>query len=226
LVVAVLGVLVVRVGWRRALGAGVVAALIVAPWVWRNGVQVDTYTVITSNGFNLAAVYSAEAQAAGGFVDPVFHPGFDDMRLLQFDEAAWDAELRRRGLENLRDNPGCVATVVGRNTLAPFELRWSLTDGADHLDGRNMAVRRWTRPLVWVVTVAGLAGLWRRRTDPFVLVLSMSAAVFVVQCLLVLPWPRLRAPLDYACCVGAALLVDRLIRSWACRVRGRSSPSR
>lgn len=204
----------VVVGPKRAGAAVGIAVLVVVPWVVRNAVQVGTWDIVTSNGFNIAALYSPEAEELGAFVDPVYNPGFDDMRLLQFDEAAWSDELQRRGLENIARNPSQVLAVVGRNSLAFFELDPSMNVNAERIDGRNMTIRGWTLPLFYLVTVAGLVGFWLARRNRFVVVLAATALYFTVTSLFFVAPPRLRAPLDLACCVGAAVVVDRGWARW------------
>lgn len=218
--VVVVGIsLWIFVGPKRAAAAIGIAALVVVPWVVRNAVEVGAPTVVTSNGFNFAALYSAEAEAAGRFVDPVYYPGFDDMRLLQFDEAAWNDELQRRALANIRRNPWQVLDVVGANATAFFELDPDKNTNPEKIDGRNMDVRDASLPLFYVVTVVGSVGLWLGRRNRFVAVLALTALYFTATSLFFVAPPRLRAPLDLACCVGLAIVVDRV---WAAVERRRS----
>lgn len=198
-----------REGWRKALAFLGVGILFVAPWAVRNMVELDYPGLATSNGFNLAAMYSREAQDAGVFVDPVFHPGFSDMRVLQFDEGQWSDELQRRGLAGLRSNPLYVFNVGGRNTLAFLELKPSFNENAEILDGRNMAVRgalQWTVP---VAIVVGVVGLWRNRRRPEVVLLAVVGGYFWASSILTIAAPRLRAPVDVIVCIGIGLLLAR-----------------
>ena len=89
-------------GWKRALGLVGLVALVIAPWVIRNWVQLGSPVMVTSNGFNWAAVYSPQAEGHGGFVDPSRDAGFDEYRLLQQDEVAW-----QRSLQGLALQGGC-----------------------------------------------------------------------------------------------------------------------
>lgn len=206
--VVVLGLWLWRsVGWRRALGSMAVVVLVVMPWVVRNQVQVGEATVVTSNGFNLAALYSPEAEARGAFVDPVYDPGFEDLRFAQFDEADWNRQLRHRALENLRANPWQVGHVVTRNLLAILELKPSFNENAEEADVRNMTVRTVALPAFYLVTCAGAMGLISNRRNPLVLFLAVAALYFLCTSLFFVAPPRLRAPLDLACCVGAGLLL-------------------
>jgi hypothetical protein len=198
------------IGWRRALGAVLVVAVVVTPWLLRNQIRLGDPTLVTSNGFNLAAIYSPEAEAHGAFVDPVFHPGFDDLRLAQFDEIAWDRELRDRALDNLRANPWQVSRVVARNLLATAELDPSRNEPAERADVRNLTVRTLALPAFYLVSVLGIVGVVQHRRNPFVGFLGLSAAYFLVTSLLLVAPPRLRAPFDLVCCLGAALVLASL----------------
>ena len=214
LVVVVAISLWIFVGPKRAAAAVGIAALVVVPWVVRNAVEVGAPTIVTSNGFNFAALYSEEAERAGHFVDPVYNPAFDDMRLLQFDEAAWSEELQRRALANIRDNPSQVLSVVGANARAFFELDPDKNTNPERIDGRNLDVRDATLPLFYVVTVVGAIGLWIGRRTRFVAVLGITAVYFALTSLVFVAPPRLRAPLDLACCVGLAVVVTKVWGWW------------
>lgn len=202
--------LLVTIGWRRALIAVAVFIAVLTPWLVRNAVVMGQPVLVTSNGFNLAAMHSAEARARGGFVDPIFHPGFEDLRLTQFDEMEWDAALRSRALDDIRDAPLYPFEVAARNFLAIFELTpWSNED-AERIDGRNLTIRSWTLPVFYAVLVLGIVGLWRARESELVRLLSAIAVYFTLASLVFVAPPRLRAPLDLVLCVGVGLLVSEL----------------
>ena len=145
--------------WRRPslLNAGhvvVAAAILVVPWVIRNQVQVGSASIVTSNGFNLFAVYGELAQERGEFVDSTTDPALQslDFRLLRFDEAEWNDELTRRARASLVDRPGYVVTTLGRNVVHWFELSPTENDLPEVLDGRDLDFRHLTLPLFYVVT--------------------------------------------------------------------------
>ena len=198
-----------RVSWKAALRLTLVAALVVAPWVVRNWIQLGAPVLVTSNGFNLAAMYSPQARASDSFVDPVFDPRFDDLRLAQFDEIVWQRELQRLALQELRRHPSRVAAIVRGNLAAEFELKPSFNTSAEELDGRNLTFRSWTLPLFYVVSLVGLAGLLMRWRVPIVQLLLAIVAASVVSSLLFVAPPRLRAPFDVLCCVGVGLAAER-----------------
>lgn len=174
-------------GWRRSILAALVATVVVTPWMIRNQAQVGSPQINTSDGFTMAAMYAPLAQERGRFVDPVFDPAYDGspLRWSQLGlEASWSSELRSLAVEGVIDNPSYVLEVVGRNTLAYFELRPSYNDLAESIDGRNMRLRTWALPVFYFVTLAGLAGLWTRRKDrrlwPAMVVGAQFAALSLV----------------------------------------------
>ncbi|MCU1352357.1 MAG: Dolichyl-phosphate-mannose-protein mannosyltransferase [Acidimicrobiales bacterium] len=210
LVVVVGGWCLWQLGWKRTLQVGALAALVVAPWVIRNVVQLHRPVLVTSNGFNLVAVYSAEAQHDGRFVDETKDVRFKDLRLEQFDEAHWDRVLQKRALHDLRGNPTYVGRVFGRNVLTFFELQPSKNRWPETLDGRAPGLQNGARPLFYLVSLAGIVGLWRARRRPALLLLALVATYFTITSLLLIAAPRLRAPLDLACCIGTGILVAEL----------------
>lgn len=215
-----------RAGTKTAVVATAIALAVVVPWSVRNIVQVGTPRLVTSDAFTLAAVFAPPAQDADGFVDPVFSHAYDDdleLRLSQFDEADWNDELTDRALDGLRDNPGYVVENSARTVLEFFELTPSENDSPERIDGRNLHFRHATLPLFYFVTVAGVVGLWHYRRDVRVQWLAVIVLQFALLSLLILSPPRLRAPFDLACAIGAGLLVDIVMR--AAR-RGRRATAR
>ncbi len=205
LVVAVF--LLQRVGLRRTLAFGALVVVCTMPWLARNHVQVHTWTMYTSNGFNVAAMYSRPAQDSHSFIDPTQDPRFQQFRFSQFDETAWDGEMTRVGLDGIRANPRYVAFNVGRNAAAELELWPALNTPAEQDDGRNMTVRLVGLPLFFVITGLGCWGLLRGRRIVAVRFLGVSGVYFVLASLILVAPPRLRAPFDLACCIGAAVVV-------------------
>ncbi|MCU1452100.1 MAG: Dolichyl-phosphate-mannose-protein mannosyltransferase [Acidimicrobiales bacterium] len=206
-----------QLGWKRTLRVGAVAALVVLPWVVRNWVQLGRPLLVTSNGFNLVAVYSAEAQHDGRFVDETKDVRFTRLRLAQFDEADWDRQLQRLGLHDLRRHPTYLATVVARNARSFFELAPGKNTWPERLDGRAPTLQSATIPLFVLVTVGGFVGLWLGRRRPPLVLLTLVAGYFTVTSLVLIAAPRLRAPLDLACCIGTGVLVAEVAARRAAR---------
>jgi hypothetical protein len=198
-----------RMGARKAVGTLALAGLVILPWVVRNAVELGQPVLVTSNGFNLAAIHSPEARATGHFVDPVFDGRFERFRLAQFDEVEWDHALAEHATDEITRDPLAVLGTVRRNALAMLELEPHRNESAERLDGRDVAVRTAGLPLFAVVSTAGMVGLWRFRRDPTVLFLALVAGYFATLSLVLVAPPRLRWPFDLLCAIGAGLLVSR-----------------
>jgi 4-amino-4-deoxy-L-arabinose transferase-like glycosyltransferase len=210
LVVVIAAWLVWRTGWRSAARFGVVTIVVVAPWVVRNWVLVGTPTVVTSNGFNLVSTYSSEAQASGGFADAVFDDRFTRINLNNRSEVDLENAYRDHSIDAVRDSPTIPLRVLGHNVTNYFEFRPDKNANPEEDDGRNLALRYATLPLFYVVTGAGVVGLWRARRRRGAELLLLQAGYFTVACLVSIAVPRLRAPLDLAAAIGAGLLIAEL----------------
>jgi 4-amino-4-deoxy-L-arabinose transferase-like glycosyltransferase len=195
-----------QVGWRRALVFVACAAAVVAPWVVRNWVQLGRPVLVTSNGFNLSALYSPEAVADDRWVDPVYDARLAALRAGVTDEAELDRRFAAHGWDSLRRDPGQVLRVVRRHVPLFFELDPAANEAPERLDGRSLRFRRLGLVAFYPVTAAGLVGMWRlwRRWDGQPLVLA--AAYFAATSLVFVTVPRLRAPVDLVCVLAAAVL--------------------
>lgn len=187
-----------RRGWRPAVATLGIAALIVVPWLAHNQARFGSPVLTTSVGFNLAAAYAPAAKEAGRFTTPPF-----DRRL---DEVEQDAAHRRLVLESLGDDPLQIVEVSARNAVDLLDLTPSDNETAERLDGRHIGLRKVTLPFVWAVLSVGTVGLWRERRRVGLGLLVLVVAASVVPSVLTVAAPRLRAPLDLACCVGIGLL--------------------
>jgi 4-amino-4-deoxy-L-arabinose transferase-like glycosyltransferase len=220
-----------QVGLRRALGFAVVAVVVVAPWVIRNETIFDRPVIVTSNGFNLAAIYSPVALSAGQFVDPVFDNRFASVRdfgrsFVNLNEANLDSAFRREGFRGIREHPGQVPSVIWLNTRRLVDETWSLNDGPERQDGRPIGLRHVTLPLVWLVEIVGFIGLirmarqarrdYRQRPGGDGRlgqgVIPLIALYFFLVSILTVSVPRLRAPVDVLLIIAIGLLVDQLWR--------------
>jgi 4-amino-4-deoxy-L-arabinose transferase-like glycosyltransferase len=223
MVVVLLAFLVWRVGWRRAAAFGLAVALVVTPWLVRNWQVLGAPVLATSNGFNLAALYSPQSRAAGHWLDPLNDPRFDETvsSVAPGDEAALDSALRQLAVEQLRREPFAVVDVSVRHVAQLFDLRPPEGDGGELLDGRNLPFRYATLPLVWLLLAAGLAGMWVSRRSPGMWALLVVVVPLIAVAIPFSPMPpRLRAPLDVAVCIGAALFLRAAYRSATGRVSG------
>ena len=218
--------------WRRGLRWAAVfsgvAVLTVVPWVARNWVQVGDPTLVTSNGFNLAAVYSDEAIANGGFVDPYNDPPFEGLRYMRYTEAELDDALRGVALDDVGGDPSRVADVAWRNAGLWLELTPARNELAESLDGRPIRLRRAALPMFYAVTLLGMIGLVTRRRDPMVQILLLTAGWFTLMSLVGVAVPRLRGPFDVAMCVGVGLVASRRapgVGAAACETAARETAS-
>jgi hypothetical protein len=199
-----------RLGWRHALRFAVVAVVVVMPWMVRNAVRLGGPAVVTSNGFNLNALYSPEARADDGFVDGWFDDRFASIRARAADELDLDSDLRTHALKALRDDPDDVGRVLRNGVRDWFELAPSRNEDPERQDGRNLTVRRWTLPLFYVVSIVGLLTLIRMRRSATAQLLLLGAAYFTAVSLVSVAAPRLRAPVDVAGAIGTGIAIASL----------------
>ncbi len=211
LVVVVAAWLIWRAGWRSAVRFGAVSVVVVAPWIVRNWVVVGTPAVVTSNGFNFVSTYSAEAQASGGFADAVFDSRFTRINLANRSEVDLEDAYRDHALDSIREDPSIPLRVLGHNAANYFEFRPDKNENAERDDGRNLTFRNVALPAFYVVTAAGLVGLWRARRRRGAELLLLEAGYFTVASLLSISVPRLRVPSDLAAAIGVGLLAAQLI---------------
>lgn len=85
-------------------------------------------------------------------------------------------------------------------------------DNIDQGDGRNLRFRTDTLPAFYVTSVLGLAGFWRHRRDRRATLLLLLAGAVVRPSALTVVAPRLRATMDLALAIGAALLLSPAAR--------------
>lgn len=208
-----------RLGWRSTLSYVFCLAVVVAPWVLRNWHRLGAPVVVTSNGFNLNAVYSPEAKASGGFVDGFFDPRFARMRAGIRNEAKLDAAFRRHALESIRDDPLHVLRIAPGGLQNVLEPEAGRNDVAETNDGRNITLQHLSVPLAWYVMVAGGVGLCLLRRRAGVGPLVLAAVVFPLLSAVTVATPRMRVPLDVACCVGVGGLAAESARRWEARRR-------
>ena len=221
-----------QVGLRRAVGFAVVAVVVVTPWVIRNESIFHRPLLVTSNGFNLAAIYSPVALKAGQFVDPVFDTRFASVRnfghsYVNLNEANLDSAFRREGFKGIREHPGQVPSVIWLNTRRLVDETWSLNDGPERQDGRPIGLRHATLPLVWLVEIVGLVGLIRMARQALETqrdyqehsredgrlgqgVIPLIALYFFLVSILTVSVPRLRAPVDALLLIAIGVLADQL----------------
>lgn len=216
-----------KADWRKAAIFLVAGIICVVPWVIRNDIYFGSPVLVTSNGFNLAAIWSPQAIAQGRFIDPVKDPRLASLRHFRtasgavdyynFNEAHLDAAFRRAGVQGFEHHLDRAPRIVLDNVefLTDYDWRWS--DGAERLDGRNIGVRHVTLPFVWVMEVLGALGLILLLRRGRILVPLVAVYFFAVALVTVSP-PRLRAPFDVLTCVAVGYLTtvarDQLRDRW------------
>lgn len=160
-------------------------------------------------GYNVAAVYSPQAQASGRyFDDPVTDLRFVPWWRERTDEVQWDATLSHLGWEGLRADPARVVAVAANNTASTAGLH--NLDGPERLDGRILGLVHISEPPYGAVTLLGLGALLAWRRTPVVRALLAVVGPLVVLSLVTIYAPRLRAPLDLAFAIGVGLLFSTL----------------
>jgi hypothetical protein len=209
-------------GWRAALRTALTAMIVVAPWLARNWLELGSPVLVTSNGFNLAAMYSPPARATGHFVDPVFDPRFRRAQSLQADEVRWDQTLTSEAVRFIESHPSQVLTVVRHNVAAMSQVSKKLGPRADRLDHRNPKLQRRTRLVFWLVSALGLVGLLCHWRDRRVQLGALVSVYLTVAAVLVVAPPRLRGSFDALCCLGAGLLAGRVVAALRRRTPART----
>jgi len=212
LIVALVIWLFFRADWRAVLRVVLVAIVVVSPWIVRNWIQLGEPIMVTSNGFNWAAIYSPTAQKSGGFIDPVQNHAYDRDRLLQFDELAWSNTLQTQGIKALEAHPTYIIHVIKNNFSALSEYWPAANDAPDLLDGRDLRVVHDTLWFFYLEVGIGIFGLIVARRTQIAELFIIESAYFGFASVLFVAVPRLRAPLDLSLAVGAGLAADYLVR--------------
>ena len=145
----------------------------------------------------------------GGFCDAVFDDRFTRINLANRSEVDLEDAYRDHAIDAVRDHH-TIPLLLGHNFTNYFEFRPDKNANAEEDDGRNLVLRYATLPLFYVVTGAGLVGLWRARRRPGAELLLVQAAYFTVACLATIAVPRLRALVDLAAAIGAGVLIAEL----------------
>jgi 4-amino-4-deoxy-L-arabinose transferase-like glycosyltransferase len=204
-----------KADWRKAAVFLVAGIICVVPWVIRNEIYFGSPVIVTSNGFNLAAIWSSQAIAQERFIDPVKDPRLASVRHYRtasgaidysnFNEAHLDAAFRRAGIQGLEHHLGRAPRILLDNVEFLTDYNWRWDDSAERLDGRNMGVRHATLPFVWATEILGAIGLVLLARRGQVLVPLVALYFFAVALVTVSP-PRLRAPYDVLTCVAVGYL--------------------
>ncbi|MGE5691138.1 MAG: glycosyltransferase family 39 protein [Pseudomonadota bacterium] len=217
--------------WRglRVVPAAVVlaaAALVVAPWVVRNDVEVGCPAITTDakalwKANNLATY---DTLAGGGWIDDVPDPPGapptpeDAARQGRtVDECAQMRLYRRLTTEFWREHPGEKAKLSAQAIGMLWDPRGTRTDEGPGAGGLRETARTWLLPIfvvpLFALAVYGFAVVPRPTAVLFGLLLAyvtLTAVVFAGA-------TRYRAPWDVLLAVLAGAALDRLLRARAAR---------
>ena len=156
-------------------------ALVLAPWVVRNWVALDSPVLTTNSG---SLLYGANCDAAyySGLIGT--WPCYPSADLRTGDEVQVAERLRTAGVDYARDHAGRLPAVAGVRVLRTWDF-WS-PRSATRLEAsiadRDLAAHRAGVLVYWLllpVAIAGAVAL-RRRGDPLRLLLAPVALVFLV----------------------------------------------
>lgn len=225
LLVPVIGLwLLFTVGWRRTAVFAVAVGVLVLPWVARNEIVFGKPVLVTSNGFNMAAAWSDISLAQHKPADPVYDPRFAFLHTgsARSNEADLDANFRAEGMRGLKSHPGEIPSVLWRNTRFLLDLHLGKVNGAERYDGRNLTLRYYALPGVWIVMGLGILGLWRLRRSRDGVLLLLCGGYFLAVSIAAVSPPRLRAPLDVLFLLGTATVLSALVERWSARRRAAS----
>ena len=125
-----------------------------------------------------------------------------------FNEAEWDQAMQDLAIQSLKDDPGQVFTVIGRNTQQYFELDPSLNVNPETSDGRNLDSVTAPSGRSTSSPSSACSGCSCASASPMVRSSSPSPAYFTLSSLVLVAPPRVRAPFDLCCCIGVGLAVE------------------
>ncbi len=201
--------------WNRRLSMAAVlaigAAVAIGPWTIRNYQQYGRVVLIASEGG--ITFWTGNHPLSPGEGDMAANPAIklDNQRLRTLHPGLSPEELEpvyyREAIAAITANP---AWWIGLEFKKLFYL-WVPVGPSYMLHSRLYRIASWVSyGLLLLPGLAGLAGLWRRRTGPAALWLLVASAI--LACLIFLPQERFRIPVvDPALIIGAAALAARRV---------------
>jgi hypothetical protein len=232
-------------GWgRRGVQALVVVcavtAVVLAPWVVRNKVQIGCFAITTDSRALWKAnnLNTYDVLARGGWIDdvpplPGSPPSPQDAgaiyrktgRIVEVDECAQMRLYRNEVLEFWREHPGEKLRLAGQATRLLWQPNVLETEGRPGAGGWQDTARSVVEPVFMIVLYAlALVGLWTlpRRFVALALLLlgyqTLVAMLFAGATRYRVPWDFLIAIMAAA---GLATIVEQVVR----RRRSRYEPS-
>lgn len=208
---------------RVALGLGVLA-VVLAPWVIRNAIEVGEPTISTASasgvvaGSNCAATYSGKD--LGYWRYSCMHPELG----YRMSETAWTAKIRRQGVSFALDHVQRWP-AVGAARLARV---WGLWDPRDQSRREALETRdQGWQMIAWAVSlvtlVLGLIGFWvLAKQKKQIAVLAGPVVMTTVIAVATYGNTRFRAATEPVLAIGAAAAILAIAGRIAAEVRGRS----
>jgi hypothetical protein len=229
-----LAVLTVGAGWRRALGAAAIPALVlvvaVTPWTIRNAVRLDAF-VWSSTNMGDTLCLDRNDTATGGF-RWANHDGCVDPTL---PEAERNEGNTRKAVEWVIENPDRELLQIGRRAKLMFAESndgilavETMGSGEIFSEGVRSFYTNVADWYFYVVLVAAIAGLWplvRRSSRPELHLVFVPMVALLVIPLLLWGNPRFHLPLIPFMALSAAALVTAIGRGWQRPSRDSSAPS-
>jgi 4-amino-4-deoxy-L-arabinose transferase-like glycosyltransferase len=213
-----------RIG--RAAALVVVAGLVVAPWTIRNAVELHGFAPVTTEaGSALAGTYNDTTRTdrdwPGAWQPPARLPEIrSTLAPVHGNEPAEQRALSRWSLRYMRDHPGYVAQVGGRNL---WRLSGAGGPGWWHFSGRTLSLPRWTAVvsgaaflLFLALAVAGAFTGAARAAPRW---LWLMPALMLLSVIFVVGETRFRAPVDpFVVLLGALALSEFAGRAATVRI--------
>ena len=214
-----------RAGWTAALAVLLAAAVVLAPWVIRNKVQVGCYTLTTDARALWKAnnVNTYDTLKRGKWIDdvPDLHPRqltpqeaggvyASTGKIVHVDECAAQRNYEHLVFEFWKHHPGEKAKLAWQATGMLWDPRVGLEAGRPGQGGARDWLRRWVEPAymipLYVLAAAGLvlvAPAFRALAGIFLAYETVMAWIFAGQ-------TRYRVPWDFVLALLAAAALTRV----------------
>jgi len=217
--------------WRRGLGLSVLsiatAALVVAPWTYRNYRLTGGFVPISLQDINAYGTFNDDAAN-----DPEYPwawrptPSRDrDLGSHPMSDIALRRALLARARDYIAHHPFSVVEAFYWNGLTRF---WDVRRPRHVLaevpfEARSATLTWIGLVMYWVLLVAALVGLWRLRRRPRLLLPLVALAVAASVVVTTEAHTRYRAPLEPLIVVVACSNVPALAARWRARRSARAS---
>jgi 4-amino-4-deoxy-L-arabinose transferase-like glycosyltransferase len=223
-----------RTRWAWAVGASVVAGLVVTPWIAFNATRFEEPVLFTQNlgqtlaGANCDSTYYGELVGYWDFACPVAVLAENGISRSTLDSERSERLVREAGIDYMRDHPRRVPLVVGARVGRIVGV-YRPTQQRD-LDALTEGVTMWVATFGMItvpVTIAGAVagGVVLRRRGRLSMPLVMPVASVLVTVVVFYAASRFRATAEGPMLVLCAVALDAAWRWWRSRP-GRAGPER